>query len=210
MTVHPELVVGFDLDMTLVDSREGIVRCMQHTLGGRGVTVTAEQLWTLVGAPLESNLAVFLPDDQVQEAADDYRAAYLKIAIEPTTALPGAHEVVQAIHERGGRVLVVSAKNAHAVQVVLDHVGLAPDVVVGDRFAEQKAVTLQEQSATIYVGDHAGDMRAARTADILGVGVLTGPHDADTLRAAGADEVLDGLPQLVARLDEFGRELQTG
>ncbi|TWP33516.1 HAD family hydrolase [Leekyejoonella antrihumi] len=209
MTQSHELVVGFDLDMTLVDSRVGIVRCMQHTLGRRGVTVTAEQLWPLVGAPLEDNLGGFLPEDQVQQAADDYRAAYLRLAIEPTTALPGAHDVVRAIHERGGRVMVVSAKNAHAVRVVLEHVGLRPDVVSGDRFAEQKAVTLREHDATMYVGDHAGDMRAARTAEIMGIGVLTGPHDDATLRAAGADEVLEGLPQLVARLDEFGRARQT-
>lgn len=194
-------VVGFDLDMTLVDSRVGIVRCMQYVLTSRGVHVDDHDLWALIGAPLEDNLAQFLPGDQVARAADAYRTAYLEQAIAPTTALPGAAEVVDAIHARGGRVLVVSAKNEHAVHVVLDHVGLRPDVVAGDRFAEDKAMTLREQHAVMYVGDHAGDMRAARAAGVHGVGMLTGPHDEATLRAAGADDVLESLVDLIPLLD---------
>ncbi len=203
-------VVGFDLDMTLVDSRVGIVRCMQHVLTERGVQAGERDLWSLIGAPLEDNLAKYLPADQVRGAADAYRAAYLQLAIEPTHALPGARDVFDAIRARSGRVIVVSAKNAHAVHVVLDHVGLVPDVVAGDRFAEAKAVTLREQGAMMYVGDHTGDMRAAHAAGARAIGVLTGPHDAEALRAAGADEVLGGLAELVPLLDEFGEVRATG
>ncbi len=196
-------VVGFDLDMTLVDSRVGIVRCMQRVLAERGVRADERRLWGLIGAPLEDNLAQFLPRQQVPAAADAYRTAYLQEAIEPTTALPGAHEVFDAIHTRGGRVVVVSAKNPHAVQVVLDHVGLTPDVVSGDRFAEAKAQTLRAESVAAYVGDHTGDIRAAHAAGAYAVGVATGPHDEATLRAAGADEVVGSLLDLLPRLDEF-------
>lgn len=203
-------VVGFDLDMTLVDSRVGIVRCMQRVLEERGVRAGEGRLGELIGAPLEDNLAEFLPPDQVPAAADAYRTAYLEEAIEPTTALPGAHTVFDAIHALGGRVVVVSAKNPHAVQVVLDHVGLRPDVVAGDRFAEAKAVTLRSEGVVMYVGDHRGDMRAARAAGARAIGVLTGPHDAHALRAAGADDVLANLTELVPILDEFSAARPTG
>lgn len=197
------LVVGFDLDMTLVDSRQGIVDCMQRVLEARGVTATEDELWPLIGAPLLDNLALFLPDDQVHGAAADYRAAYLLHAIEVTVLLPGARDLVDAIHEAGGTVLVVSAKNPTAVQAVLEHVGIVPDVVVGDLFAHDKAGPLREHGATAYVGDHRGDMQAARAAGVRGIGVATGPIDPDGLREAGADLVVDELAELIPRLDEL-------
>ncbi|AKU17964.1 HAD family hydrolase [Luteipulveratus mongoliensis] len=198
MTDTAELVVGFDLDMTLVDSRAGIVACMHHALGKHGGSATDEELWPLIGAPLYDNLALFLPEEKVEAAAQDYRAAYLIDAVDMTTAMPGSHDLLAAIHERGGRVVVVSAKVQTAITAVLDHVGLSPDEVVGDLFAEAKARGLQEHGATAYVGDHAGDMRAARTAQVPGIGVTTGPHDAATLREAGATYVVDGLADVLA------------
>ncbi|SCF94498.1 HAD family hydrolase [Streptomyces sp. Ncost-T10-10d] len=40
------------------------------------------------------------------------------------------------------------------------------------------------------MGDHAGDMRVARTAGALSAAVATGPCDVEDLWAAGADVVL--------------------
>lgn len=206
----PALIVGFDLDMTLVDSRQGIVECMQLVLSQRGQQIDGADLWPLIGAPLEANLGQFLPTDQVQPAADEYRAAYLQRAVQVTTALPGARELLDRIHRDGGRVLVVSAKAPAAVRAVLTHVGLQPDVVVGGVFAGDKAVPLMEHSAQIYVGDHEGDMHAARAASAYAVGVTTGPHDEATLSAAGANVVVPDLYALADRLDEFGRALTEG
>ncbi len=189
--------------MTLVDSRQGIVGCMQRALAARGVTAAEDQLWPLIGAPLLDNLALFLPDDQVAAAAADYRADYLVRAIEVTVLLPGARELVDAIHDAGGTVLVVSAKNPTAVKAVLEHVGVHPDIVVGDVFGHDKATPLREHRATAYIGDHSGDMHAAKTAEVRVIGVATGPTDAESLLEAGADLVVDDLGDLVARLDEL-------
>lgn len=206
MSRHPagkSLVVGFDLDMTLVDSSSGIVECMQRALGARGVTAKQEQLWPLIGAPLLDNLALFLPEDQLEAAADDYRADYLVRAIEMTVPLPGARELVDAIHRSGGTVLVVSAKNPTAVRATLEHVGIHPDLVVGDLFGHDKAGPLREHGATAYVGDHVGDMHAAQSAGTVAVGVASGPTAPDALAAAGADLVVVELTELVPRLGEL-------
>ena len=194
------LVVGFDLDMTLVDSQAGIVACMHHAVDLHGGSATDEQLWPLIGAPLRDNLAQFLPAEKVDAAAADYRAAYLTDAVPITTVMPGAADLIGAIHDRGGRVAVVSAKIESAIHAVLAHVGLHPDEVVGGLFAEGKATALTEHGATAYVGDHAGDMRAARAAGIPGIGVTTGPHDEATLREAGASVVVPALDRVLAEL----------
>jgi phosphoglycolate phosphatase len=45
----------------------------------------------------------------------------------------------------------------------------------------------------VYVGDHVGDVRGARTARALSVTVASGPCSAAELREAGADVVLPDL-----------------
>jgi phosphoglycolate phosphatase len=124
------------------------------------------------------------------------------------TLLPGAAEAVAAVHRMGGTVLVVSAKVETAVRAVLAHVGLAageraPDEVVGGLFAAAKGVHLLAASADVYVGDHPGDVEAARTAGARSVAVATGPHGADELAAAGADVVLPDLTTFPQWLERF-------
>jgi phosphoglycolate phosphatase len=87
----------------------------------------------------------------------------------------------------------VTAKYEPNAKLHLTHLGIEPDVVVGDLWAEQKAQALREYAAGVYVGDHVGDVRGARTAAALSVAVATGPCTADELRAAGADVVLADL-----------------
>src|SRR5262249_483426 len=65
-------------------------------------------------------------------------------------------------------------------------------------WAGGKGDALREHGASVYVGDHIGDMVGAVAADAYPIGVLTGPCDEDQLRAAGAREVmpdLTGFPQ---------------
>lgn len=187
------LTVGFDLDMTLVDSRAGIVATLQHTMARYGVCVPEDQLWPYIGHPLPTTLAAYLPAELVPQARDAYREEYLRSAVAVTTALPGADESFTAIRRAGGRVVVVSAKHAPAVHAVLSQVGLEPDEVVGDLFGADKGLAPAEHQADVYVGDHVGDMLGAAAAGAVAVAVLTGPNDRASLEGAGAAAILGGL-----------------
>lgn len=195
--------VGFDLDMTLVDSAAGIEATLRATLAEHGRTLDRVAWWPLLGVPLEVTVETLVPDLDGDAVVRRYRELYPVLGVEQVTAMPGAFEAVAAVRALGGRVVVVSAKLERAVHRVLDHVGLAPDEVVGDLFGEGKAVALRRFGARVYVGDHPGDMAAARAARCVAVGVSTGPHDAAALRAAGADDVLAGLGDLPARLPDL-------
>ena len=142
-----DLVVGFDLDMTLVDSRTGIARTLEGVVGDYGVTVTDEEVWPTIGLPLRDALRRWLPEEHVEAAFTAYRERYPAIGVPLTALLPGAAEALAAVRSLGGRVAVVSAKAEPAVTAVLHHVGLAADLVVGDRFAHGKAEVLGEMVA---------------------------------------------------------------
>ncbi len=196
------LAVGFDLDMTLVDSSDGIIATLQATTSELGVHPTAEQLWPFMGLPLEDILAPFLSAEQLPAARARYRELYPVMGVPGTRLLPGAREAFDAVRALHGQVVVVSAKREAAVHLVLEHLGLTPDVVAGDLFGTQKATALVEHGVSVYVGDHVGDVQGALAAGATPVGVTTGPMTADELRAAGAEAVIDSLAQLPAWLTE--------
>ncbi|MCC9157790.1 HAD family hydrolase [Streptomyces parvulus] len=187
--------VGFDLDMTLIDSRPGIHACYVALSERTGTYVDADLAVTRLGPPLAEELAHWFPAEDIPAVADLYREMYPSYAIGPTLAMPGAREAVAAVRGAGGRALVVTAKFEPNAKLHLAHLGIEPDAVVGDLWAEQKAVALREHGARVYVGDHVGDVRGARAAGALSVAVASGPCDAGELRAAGADVVLAGLAE---------------
>jgi phosphoglycolate phosphatase len=194
------LTVGFDLDMTLIDSRPGIRACYLALAERTGTYIDADLAVTRLGPPLAEELINWFPEDEVPAMADLYREMYPSIAIAATPAMQGAREAVGAVREAGGRTMVVTAKYEPNAKLHLNHLGIEPDVVVGDLWAEQKAAALREHGAAVYVGDHVGDVRGARMAGALSVAVVTGPCDGDELRAAGADVVLDDLSAFPAWL----------
>ena len=197
----PALTVGFDLDMTLVDSRPGIAAAYRALTARTGVPVDAELAVSRLGPPLRTEIAHWFRPEQVESAVLAFRELYPAYAITPTLPLPGAREAIDAIRARGGRVLVVTSKIARLARLHLDHLGLTVDELAGDLFAEQKATALREHGATHYVGDHVADMVAAAAAGVPGIGVATGPCSRAELRAAGADMVLDQLTEFPAALD---------
>lgn len=197
------LTVGFDLDMTLIDSRPGIKATYEALSAETGTFIDAAAAVTRLGPPLEEELAHWFPPAEVAAVADRYRAIYPQHAIEPTRAMPGAREAIEAVRALGGRAIVVTAKHEPNARLHLAHLGMEPDAVIGWLWAEAKAGALREYGAQVYVGDHVGDVRGARTAGALSVVVPTGPCGEPELRAAGADVVLADLTALPQWLAEY-------
>ncbi|MFJ2831267.1 HAD family hydrolase [Streptomyces sp. NPDC087263] len=205
MTSRPRtpLTVGFDLDMTLIDSRPGIHACFQELSERTGTYIDCDLVVTRLGPPLEEELVNWFPAEEVAAVADVYREMYPTYAITATPAMPGAREAVTAVQAAGGRAIVVTAKWEPNAKLHLKHLRIDADAVIGNLWAEQKAQALREYGASVYVGDHTGDVRGARTADAYSVAVPTGPCDAAELRAAGADVVLADLTEFPAWLTGY-------
>jgi phosphoglycolate phosphatase len=197
------LTVGFDLDMTLIDSRPGIKAVYDVLAAETGVFIDSALAVTRLGPPLDEELANWFPAELVAPMSERYRALYPDHAIVPTPAMPGAVEAVAAVRAAGGRAVVVTAKYEPNARLHLDHVGIDADLR-GWLWAEAKAEALVEYGAAVYVGDHTGDVRGARKAGALSVAVATGPCSAAELRAAGADVVLGDLTEFPDWLAGYG------
>src|SRR5450631_916085 len=209
VTAHPglpglpaPLTVGFDLDLTLVDSHERILSAYIRALGDLGVEVSSEELAPHLGMPLADTAVAVGAAVDADALVLRYRHYYDEPGAPRTLPMPGATEALRAVWAEGGRTVVVSAKYTPAVHKALAEAGLTDlvDVVYGELFAEDKAGALVAEGASVYVGDHPGDMAAARTAGAYGVGVTTGANNEAALLVAGADLTVADLDAFVAWL----------
>jgi phosphoglycolate phosphatase len=195
--------VGFDLDMTLIDSRPGIKAAFHALTARTGVYVDADLAISRLGPPLRQEIGKWFPADQVESAVTAYRSLYPEFAVAPAVPMPGVAEALAEVRALGLRVVVVTSKLGRLAALHLEHLGLVADELAGDLFAEGKAAAITEHGVRWYVGDHVADMVAARTAGVPGIGVATGPCSAAELREAGAAHVLPDLTGLPALLGEI-------
>ena len=175
-----QLTVGFDLDLTLIDPRAAVAAVVTQLAAEEGVEVDLDLWLSRIGPPLEAELAHWVAPERVEPAAQRYRELMWTVGNPLITLLPGAADAVAAVRASGCRAVVVTAKSEPLAHAAL--AGVEVDAVVGGLWAEGKAVALREHGASVYVGDHPGDVRAARAADALCVGVGTGgvpPEGAD-------------------------------
>jgi phosphoglycolate phosphatase len=189
------LVVGFDLDMTLLDTAAGIAATYQALTAATGVHVDAELAVSRLGPSLATEIAQWFPAADVPAAVAIYRSLYPDCAIRQTAPLAGAAGALDAVRDAGGQVVIITAKFERFARMHLDHAGFAVDAVVGDVFAAGKTEALRDLGVSVFVGDHVADVRSARAAGpaVTAVGVATGPCDAEELTAAGAHLVLTDL-----------------
>ena len=185
--------VGFDLDMTLIDSRPAILAAFAELARDTGAVIDLAAVDSRLGIKLEDELAFWYPPDQRSAAAVVYRRHYVRLAEQMTTALPGAREALAAVRATGERVVIITAKHPVSVAPSLRAAGLDADEVFAFVHGPEKAAVLSRIKAAAYVGDTPPDMAAAVEAGARAVGVATGSFTRGDLACAGAEVVLDSL-----------------
>ena len=201
-TAPRQLAVGFDLDMTLIDTVPGFAPTLEALGEELGVEFDVASMTSRLGPPLDVMMAGVLEPEQIPAAVDRFRELYVDHAITPVPALPGATEALEAVRRHGGRVVIVTGKFTPNAQRHLDHLTLDHDLLAGEVWGAGKGGVLREEGVSIYVGDHVHDVEGALAAGALSVSVLTGGCDEAELRAAGTHVVLEDLHAFPAWLEE--------
>jgi phosphoglycolate phosphatase len=132
----------FDFDATLCDTRFAIVHCLERALAKYSRPIRPpEHTASIVskGLSLPETIVSLDPglrgqSDAVAEMVSAYRSFYRSEGDPLITMFPGADIVLQTMHARGIKCIVVSNKGAEAIHRALDRYELAPfiDLVFGE------------------------------------------------------------------------------
>jgi uncharacterized protein len=189
----PPLAVGFDLDMTLIDTVPGFGAVLEVLGAELEVDFPVAEMTGRLGPPLDLLLGPHLAEEAIAPAVDRFRTLYPDHAITTVPLLPGAAEALDAVRRHGGRVVVVTGKFTPNAQRHLDHLALDHDVLAGEVWGVGKGDVLTREGCTVYVGDHVHDVEGALAAGATSVSVLTGGCTREELEAAGTHVVLESL-----------------
>ncbi len=220
----------FDLDGTLVDSGEGIMRCAQYALAHMGIQVEDYRtLRAFVGPPLEDSFKDFygMTGPEAQEAVLAYRERYFPIGIYEQTLYPGVLEMLDRLKEAGYSMAIATSKmNSQADRVVKElfpELSVRLDAVFGRDDAgllHTKADVIldglrqlgqPDRCSLLMIGDRKFDIIGARQCGIDSLGVLYGYGHREELAAAGATYIckdFDDMLQLLAPMDAVGQGIR--
>lgn len=206
----------FDLDGTLTDSGEGIMKCAKLGLEHFGIEVPdINALRVFVGPPLRESFIKFgVPEDKAEEAIAVYRSRYIPIGKYENHPYPGIPELLEKLRAQGYDLYVATSKPEEmSVDILkkfgLDHYfsricGASMDASRSNK-EDVIAYLLQQcdpDGEVIMVGDTKYDVLGAKFHGIPCIGVAWGYGEVADLEESGAAAIVDSMDALYAALNQ--------
>jgi 2-phosphoglycolate phosphatase len=207
-------LVAFDLDGTLVDSREDIARAVnQGILSVGGKARPGREITPHIGRPLVEIFEELLPGalrSDARQAAEAYRRYFVEHCAETSRLYPGVSGCLEGL--RSVSRAVATTKMTFMAVKVIEEMGIArhfdlvqgsdgipqkPDPAVLSRVLERLG---KQPHRSWFVGDTVYDIRAGRAAGMRTCAVTYGIGPVHELERAAPDMLLDSLADLPARI----------
>jgi HAD superfamily hydrolase (TIGR01509 family) len=173
------------VDGTLTDTNDLHVAAWQAAFAQRGYRVHADRIWREVGKGGDLLVPAMLGDEAERADGDALRAAWVetfdRLASQTTIqALPGARELIDALKQRGLRLILATSSRMKTFEATCRSAGidireLIPEMVSGDDAEQTKPAPDLVTAAVRKLG-----MSPAQCA-MLG----DTPYDAEASRHAG-------------------------
>jgi phosphoglycolate phosphatase len=209
----------FDLDGTLVDSKQDLIDSVNATRGYMNLPpLPGELVAKYVGrgalALVRSALGESSPEADVERAHTFFIRYYGEHMLDKTVLYDGVRESLDRLKTRGHTLAVLTNKPVKFSERMMDRLGLGRHFVRiygGNSFEPKKKpdpvgiLALLEETGiskakTIMVGDSSVDIRTARNAGVQACGCAWG-FQPETFAAEPPDFLIDHMSQLVERIE---------
>ena len=208
--------VLFDLDGTLTDSQEGIVKSVIYALERLGRELPPrDTLTAFIGPPLHESFSALcgMDEAETERAVREFRDYFARCGWAENAPYEGMAEFLAALHAAGLRLIVATSKPESFARKILEHFALERyfDLICGshpeDKSSADKASVVRAAltragapKRAVMVGDRRHDMAGAHANGLEAVGVLYGYGSREELAAAGAEQLAADLNELKAIL----------
>lgn len=208
--------VLFDLDGTLTDSQEGIVKSVSYALERLGRELPPrDTLTAFIGPPLHESFSAICGMDkaETERAVCEFRDYFARRGWAENVPYEGMAEFLAALHAAGLHLIVATSKPESFSRKILEHFALERyfDLICGshpeDKSSADKASVVRAAltragapKRAVMVGDRRHDMAGAHANGLEAVGVLYGYGSREELASAGAEQLAADLNELKAIL----------
>ncbi|MCR5773900.1 MAG: HAD hydrolase-like protein [Lachnospiraceae bacterium] len=210
----------FDLDGTLIDTGEGIMKCAAHSLKEIGVeTKDWRDLSFFVGPPLVYTYTKRYGVDmaKARELVKIYRERYNPIGVFEAEPYPGVIECLKRLKEAGCKLYVCSSKPENMCRILMEHFnmdGLFDDIAgsTPDGKIDTKTEVLNELfrrnsepgddfiASSVLIGDTRFDIAGANETGVSSIGVSFGYGDVKEMQALGACTIVNSMEEITSGL----------
>lgn len=201
----------FDLDGTLTDSSEGIIKSALYAFEKMQITPPGEDdLYTFIGPPLgDSFVKHGVEEKDKDRAVATFRERYTKIGKFENAPYPGMIDLLNKLKNEGFKLYVATSKLETIALEVLDHFDMTEyfDEIAGstaDGSREKKEDVIkylldkigEDETGTVMVGDTNFDVLGAAELGIPCIAVTWGFGDLDEMKKAGAVAIVNDMDEL--------------
>jgi HAD superfamily hydrolase (TIGR01509 family) len=216
------LAVIFDLDGTLVDTVYGHTLAWQRVLAEAGLPIEGWKVHRLIGMSgglltqaAGHEIGRPLSPGEAEQLQKRHGVVYKELMPE-RRPLPGALELLRYLRKAGIKHAIGTSGRKQDAKASLDVLELPADTVIVDRddverakpepdlFLACQARLGVEPEHCYVVGDAVWDLLAARRAEMLGIGLLSGGYGQEELYQAGAYRVYTNPAELLSSIYQLG------
>ena len=204
--------VLFDMDGTLTDSQEGIVKSVSYALERLGRELPPrDTLTAFIGPPLHESFSAIcgMDEAETERAVCEFRDYFARCGWAENAPYEGMAEFLAALHAAGLRLIVATSKPESFARKILEHFALERyfDLICGshpeDRASADKASVVRTAltgagvtGRAVMVGDREHDVLGAKKNGLPCIGAVYGYGTAEELTAAGAAALADTVDEL--------------
>ena len=215
ITTGAKRSVFFDLDGTVCDPREGIIRCIRYAFDELGFpSPPDDQLERYIGPPLYDTFATLLDSNDSQlmkKAVGLYRQRFASNGMYENRVYAGITDALTVLRSKEFSLFVVTSKPTIFAEKIVVHYGLKRFFAniygseldgsrsdKGELIAHVLRAEKIPPSDAVMIGDREHDIKGALANGVFPIGVLWGYGTREELTQAGAP-VLCETPESLPR-----------